>query len=266
MEDKERREEEYSLDDIMQEFRKPEDAPLEEAEELTAAEPAEEELLEAEETEAEAVSEETEQQDPAMSRRDLAQRRIIGQQMLSGRGCGVVYKPPGPQQNPAALRLNRHTVPAENPPHQLVQRLHPHKRKCRFQIGTHDHLRLKPQTAGGRIRTAPAQGNVPGADLLKVRHIVRFRQRRQRHQTGACNKIRLAILRCDPIPKQLTQSIFRAAAQHPQQLLIYLCGILGQHQTLGIDLLRQAHTFSTAAAPSQILPKPEMEVMAARSS
>ena len=67
MEDKERREEEYSLDDIMQEFRKPEDAPLEEAEELTAAEPAEEELLEAEETEAEAVSEETEQQDPAMS-------------------------------------------------------------------------------------------------------------------------------------------------------------------------------------------------------
>ena len=67
MEDKERREEEYSLDDIMQEFRKPEDAPLEEAEELTAVEPAEEELLEAEETEAEAVSEETEQQDSAMS-------------------------------------------------------------------------------------------------------------------------------------------------------------------------------------------------------
>ena len=67
MEDKERREEEYSLDDIMQEFRKPEDAPLEEAEELTAVEPAEEELLEAEETEAEAVSEETEQQDPAIS-------------------------------------------------------------------------------------------------------------------------------------------------------------------------------------------------------
>ena len=33
MEDKERREEEYSLDDIMQEFRKPEDAPLEETEE-----------------------------------------------------------------------------------------------------------------------------------------------------------------------------------------------------------------------------------------
>ena len=67
MEDKERREGEYSLDDIMQEFRKPEDAPKEETEERIVAESAEEKLPAAEESEEKAVSEEAQQQDPAMS-------------------------------------------------------------------------------------------------------------------------------------------------------------------------------------------------------
>ena len=67
MEDKERREEDFSLDDIMQEFRKPEDQTQEETEELTAADPAEDELLAPEGSEEDTSSEESEQQAPTMS-------------------------------------------------------------------------------------------------------------------------------------------------------------------------------------------------------
>ena len=68
MQDKERREEEYSLDDIMQEFRKPEDVPQENArvsaeameEDILAAAEAVDGELQTEEETAEEVSAETE--------------------------------------------------------------------------------------------------------------------------------------------------------------------------------------------------------------
>ena len=51
---------------------------------------------------------------------------------------------------------------------------------------------------------------------------------------------------------------------------LLLAGELEERQSqllgLGNHLIRYRHTFRTQLAPSQILPKPEMEVMAARSS
>ena len=61
---------------------------------------------------------------------------------------------------------------------------------------------------------------------------------------------------------RIAQESIRDIPNHYKSVTVDHFVVMPNH----IHLLLQIHTFSTAQAPSQILAKPEMEVMAARSS
>ena len=120
-----------------------------------------------------------------------------------------------------------------------------------------------------------ALGTLPASDVASVpfdvllgyaRHALRLRrkQRRRGNEGGGHHEARAALLlRVDVPAEPGTKPGLRCGAQSGEQLLLHAEDAHGGRR----DLLAHArHTSSTFAASVQILPKPEMDVMAARSS
>lgn len=105
---------------------------------------------------------------------NLPQRRLSRQSILSCRGGTVMHKAADCAKHILPLNLDGNTVLPKEPHYQLVHGSHPHKGKGCLQIRPHNHLCLIPQTAGSRVRAAPAKGHIPGADLLHLCQVIRL--------------------------------------------------------------------------------------------